>query len=94
MSETTSGTYVFCEACGHIGDERDYTTKDHPERICVDSKACERRQKRNTVLAEMQEMAKKPYQHPIDRFSKVSLYVCGAFLLTIIFVGLLFLNGF
>ncbi|QFG13654.1 hypothetical protein PBI_SHEPARD_47 [Arthrobacter phage Shepard] len=55
---------------------------------CVNRDACKRRQKRDKINAEIAEQAAKPKTHPLDYFSRASLTACGAFLLTVIVVGL------
>ncbi|QFP95435.1 hypothetical protein SEA_MAKAI_43 [Arthrobacter phage Makai] len=85
-----------CAECGISSTDRRMFFFSHPFMPirCYSEGACKRRQKRNEILAEMEEMRKKPYVHPVDRFSRTALTISGAFLLTIIFIGLLFLNGF
>ena len=95
MSETTIP--FVCHDCGHASTVADDFLPRFEEGNgfeCFSEDACKRRQKRNKVLAEMQEMSKKPYVHPVDQFSKAALVACGAFMATVIFTGLHYLMGF
>lgn len=81
MLETLEET-TPCEICGfHSDDHRDFVIAGPTRRfICENSSACLRRKKRDAILAEMQEMAKKPRLHPVDKFSRTSVALCGFFL--------------
>ena len=84
-----------CARCGHQSDDyRAFVILRTGEFVCQGNDACERRQKRDRILADMQKMAQKPYRHPVDRFSKAALVACGAFMATVIFTGLHYLMGF
>lgn len=69
----------FCCLCGHNSeDKNDFVVVEAPDQvICENTEACARRQKRDAILAEMKEMAKKPHVHPVDKFSHTSVAVCG-----------------
>jgi hypothetical protein len=91
MSEIKN-TYV-CYYCEH---ETDYANDVMPTEKgygfeCVSKAACERRQKRTAILAEMQEMAKKPHVHPVDKFSRTSIAICASFMTFVITIGLAYL---
>jgi hypothetical protein len=91
MSEIKN-TYV-CFYCEHETDcandvmptEKGYGFE------CVSKAACERRQKRTAILAEMQEMAKKPALHPVDKFSRTAVLLCGVFMGAVSAIGLSYL---
>jgi hypothetical protein len=84
-----SGT---CGECNHLADRRDLVVI-HPlsPLRCKDTTACARRQKRDKILAEMQEMANKPALHPVDKFSRTSIAICTAFFTFVITIGLAYL---
>lgn len=87
MSETT--VTQTCADCGMESTDLRIFIVTHPLMPvrCYSEGACSRRQKRNKVLAEMEEMAKKPYVHPVDKFSRTSIALCGFFLGCIAFIG-------
>jgi hypothetical protein len=58
---------------------------------CIDEAACKRRQKRNAILADMQEMAKKPHVHPVDKFTRTAVLLCGMFLGAVSAIGISYL---
>jgi hypothetical protein len=58
---------------------------------CVFEDACKRRQKRNQVLAEMQEMVKRPHVHPVDKITRTGVALCGFFMGLIVAMGLAYL---
>ncbi|UGL63272.1 membrane protein [Arthrobacter phage Tokki] len=83
--------YAHCEYCKHETDNvHDVVPffENWQGFECVDRDACKRRQKRNKINAEIEAKAAKPKSHPLDYFSRASLTACGAFLLTIIVIGL------
>lgn len=92
ISETSSA----CKVCGHVSDYREFVDSsiftNYP--ICQNNDACQRRQRRNAVIAEMEEMAKKPYVHPVDKFNFAAISICAGILAGTIIVCLLFLFGF
>ena len=95
MSETTIP--FVCYYCGHETTNANDVLPRFEEGNgfeCVFEDACKRRQKRDAILADMQEMAKKPYVHPVDKFSFSSIAISAGVLLGIVIVGLLFLFGF
>lgn len=82
-----------CSLCGFRSEDYKAFVIAGYERqfICENSSACLRRQKRDTILAEMQEMAKKPYVHPVDKFSRTSVALCGFFLGCVSVLGVSYL---
>ena len=93
MSE--SHIIFSCGYCDHVGEANEFMTGEYPVALeCVDRGACERRQKRDLILIEMKEMAKKPRVHPVDKFSFASISLCAGFLLGTLVTCLLFLFGF
>lgn len=79
MSENT---IIFsCGFCDHTGVANEFMPGEHPIALeCANRVACERRQKRDLILLEMQEMAKKPHVHPVDRFTRLTVVLCGFFM--------------
>ena len=92
MSETITFT---CKFCGHTTDVTNdvMILEDYSGFQCTFQSACDRRQKRDAILAEMQEMAKNPV-HPVDKFSFSAISICAGALLGTIITCLLFLFGF
>ena len=84
-----------CGYCNHHGDANDFMPSDYVALRCVNIAACQRRHKRNIILADMANMAKKPYApvHPVDKFSKIALGICAGFLMSVILACVLFLIG-
>ncbi len=89
MSETITFT---CKFCGHTTDIANefMILDDYSGFECTMSSACERRQKRDVILAEMQEMAKNPV-HPVDKFSRASVAICASALTFVITSSLAYL---
>lgn len=71
-----------CKFCNHTTDVVNdvMPLEDYSGFECVFKSACERRQKRDAILADMQEMAKKPHVHPVDKFTRTTVLLCGIFL--------------
>lgn len=90
MSENT---IVFsCGFCNHTASANEVMVSNHPILFeCVDRGACERRQKRDLILIEMQEMAKKPHVHPVDKFTRGAVLLCGMFLGAVSAIGISYL---
>ncbi|AXH44587.1 hypothetical protein SEA_MEDIUMFRY_41 [Arthrobacter phage MediumFry] len=85
-----------CFLCGHESDiPADFVVTESitQQGICADTSACARRQKRDAILLEIKEMAKKPVTHPVDKFSKIALAFCAGFLMSTILACVLFLIG-
>lgn len=94
MSETTNTTdHTFhCFFCEHESDCHGVVPTETTYGFeCVDKAACERRQKRNKILAEMQVMALTPHIHPVDKVSRTVVALCGFFFGCIITMGLAYL---
>ena len=93
MSETLT---FSCGYCNHHGDANDFMPSDYVALRCVNIAACQRRHKRNIILADMANMAKKPYApvHPVDKFNFAAISICAGILAGTIIVCLLFLFGF
>ena len=85
-----------CHKCGFKTNDRRVMVFTHPlmPPQCYSIGACKRRQRRNAVIAEMEEMAKKPYVHPVDKFNFAAISICAGILAGTIIVCLLFLFGF
>lgn len=89
MSETTLDT---CSLCGHTSEYREFVWNYEQTRsICQNSDACARRCKRNAIIAEMREMAKKPHVHPVDKFTRTSVALCSFILGCISAIGIAYL---
>lgn len=91
MSEIKN-TYV-CYYCEH---ETDYANDVMPTEKgygfeCVSKAACERRQKRTAILEEIKEIANRPPVHPVDKFSRTAVAICGFFFGCVITIGLAYL---
>ncbi|QFG08720.1 hypothetical protein PBI_INGRID_45 [Arthrobacter phage Ingrid] len=91
MSETYN-TFV-CYYCEH---ETDNANDVMPIETgygfeCVFQDACFRRQKRNEILADMKEMAKRPHVHPVDKITRTGVALCGFFMGLIVAMGLSYL---
>jgi hypothetical protein len=90
MSETT--TTDTCSLCGHTSEYREFVwNSSQTASVCEDSSACTRRCKRNVILAEMQEMAKRPHVHPVDKITRTGVALCGFFMGLIVAMGLAYL---
>lgn len=78
----STNTIIFsCGFCNHTGAANEFMVAGHPIHLeCVDRAACERRQKRDLIVIEMQEMARKPYVHPVDRLTRLTVAMCGFFM--------------
>ena len=89
----SANTIIFsCGFCNHTGNANEFMVAGHPIPLeCVDRVACERRQKRDLILIEMQEMACKPYVHPVDRFTRLSVLLCGIFMGAVSAIGVSYL---
>jgi len=88
MSEITT-FYGHCEYCKQETDNANdvmplFETGGFE---CVNRDACQRRQKRDAILA-------TPSVHPVDKFSFGAISICAGALLGTIIVCLLFLFGF
>lgn len=90
MSETITFT---CKNCGHTTDvANDFRIlEDYSGFECTFQAACNRRQKRDLVLAEMQEMAKTPHVHPVDKVTTAAVLLCGIFLGAVSAIGISYL---
>ena len=85
----TEITQDTCSVCAHTSDYHEFVwDKTGTKSICQNAEACARRVKRNKVIAEMRVMAQKPYVHPVDKFSRTAVAVCGFFFGCIITIGL------
>lgn len=90
MSETTLTFY--CLECHHVGPANDFMPAKHSVSLeCVNRAACERRQKRDKILAEVQVKAAREAVHPVDRFTRLSVALCGIFMGAVIAIGLSYL---
>ena len=90
MSETH---IIFsCGYCDHVGEANELMTGEFPVALkCVDRAACQRRQRRDKILAEIQEMAKKPRVHPVDKVTRITVLLCGIFLGAVSAIGISYL---
>ncbi|WGH21734.1 hypothetical protein SEA_INKED_47 [Arthrobacter phage Inked] len=90
MSETITFT---CKNCGHTTDVANefMILEDYSGFECTFQAACDRRQKRDLIIADMKEMAKKPHVHPVDKFTRTSVALCGFFFGCVIAMGLAYL---
>ncbi|ASD52266.1 hypothetical protein QCN32_gp41 [Arthrobacter phage Niktson] len=85
-------TTTPCQLCGFMSEDyRVFVSGYAHEWICADSEACRRRKKRNDILAQMKEMAKKPHLHPVDKFSRAAVLTCGIFMGAVSAFGLSYL---
>lgn len=88
----TEITQDTCSLCAHTSDYHEFVwDKTGTKSLCQNAEACSRRCKRNAVIAEMREMAKKPHVHPVDKFSRTSIAICAAFFTFVITFGLAYL---
>ena len=91
--ENLTKTYT-CEDCGMIStDHRIFKISGKISRDetfvhvrCYSEGACDRRQKRNAILAQTP-------THPVDKFSRISLGICAALLMSVILACVFFLIG-
>jgi len=88
MSETTT-FYGHCEYCKQETDNANdvmplFETGGFE---CVNRDACQRRQKRDKINAEIATKAARPVMHPVDRFTRLSIALCGIFLGAVIAIG-------
>ena len=87
MSESTIP--FVCYYCGHATVNANDVMPRFEEGNgfeCVSQDACNRRQKRDAILA------MEPI-HPVDKFSRVALAICAAFLSAIILACVFFWIG-
>ncbi len=90
MSETITFTCVNC------GQTTDCANDVMPTLIgegfeCTFQTACDRRRRRDIILAEMQEMANKPHVHPVDKFTRGAVLLCGIFMGAVSAIGISYL---
>ncbi|ALY09016.1 hypothetical protein GORDON_41 [Arthrobacter phage Gordon] len=90
MSEIVTFKCKFCEHTTDIANDV-MPLEDYSGMQCVSSDACDRRKKRNNILAEMQEMAKKPHVHPVDKVTRTTVLLCGIFMGAVSGMGLSYL---
>ncbi|AXC38667.1 hypothetical protein QCN37_gp41 [Arthrobacter phage Tatanka] len=90
MLETTTFT---CKFCAHTTDVANdvMPLEDYSGFQCTFQEACDRRKKRNKAISEIQEMAKKPHLHPVDKFSRAAVLTCGIFMGAVSAFGLSYL---
>ncbi|QYC55032.1 hypothetical protein QCN36_gp44 [Arthrobacter phage CastorTray] len=92
LIKNLESTLDNCSLCGHTSEYQEFVWNlMKTASICEDSSACIRRCKRNAVLAEMKEMAKKPAVHPVDKFSRAAVLTCGIFMGAVSAFGLSYL---
>ncbi|UTN92046.1 hypothetical protein SEA_DARBY_41 [Arthrobacter phage Darby] len=83
---------ITCQLCGfQSNDEKTFVPGYAHEVVCLYHAACLRRMRRNNILAEMQEMAKKPHVHPVDKVTRTTVLLCGIFMGAVSGMGLSYL---
>lgn len=87
MSEST---IIFsCGFCNYTGVANEFMPGEHPIALeCSNRAACERRQKRDLILIEIREMARKPRVHPVDRLTRLTVAMCGFFMGAVSAIGI------
>lgn len=81
-----------CIYCYHTGQANDFMpTKEGFGLECVFQDACARRQKRDKVLAEITAKSLRTRVHPVDRFTRLSIALCGIFMGAVIAIGVSYL---
>ncbi|ASR84083.1 hypothetical protein SEA_TEACUP_43 [Arthrobacter phage Teacup] len=92
LMQNLDSTIDTCSLCGHTSEYQEFVwNRMKTASICEDSSACIRRCKRNAVIAEMKEMAKKPAVHPVDKFSRAAVLTCGIFMGAVSAFGIAYL---
>jgi hypothetical protein len=89
-----SETFIYaCGYCGHASTHRPEFYVVHPLSglKCKSTGACERRQKRNKINTEIATKASRPVMHPVDRFTRLTVALCGIFMGAVLAIGVSYL---